>query len=121
GRFMFSATDFCTLACPWMALALAVMGVIVVRLQRTRNAQMQSPQLATRDEAIAALRQAEAKYRDIFENAVEGIFQTTPDGRYLSANRALARMYGFDSPAELMASIGDIERSLYLDPRRRGD
>ena len=39
---------------------------------------------------------AEAKYRSIFENAVEGIFQTTPDGHYLSANPALARIYGYD-------------------------
>ena len=45
-----------------------------------------------------ALREAEAKYRGIFENATEGIFQTTPEGRYLSANPALARMFGYDHP-----------------------
>ena len=49
-----------------------------------------------------ALRHAEAKYRSIVENAVEGIFQTTPDGHYLSANPALARIYGYDSTDELI-------------------
>jgi len=73
----------------------------------------------TRDEAVEALRRAEAKYRGIFENAIEGIFQTTPEGKYLSANPALARIYDYDSPEHLMASIGDIERQLYVEPGRR--
>jgi PAS domain S-box-containing protein len=80
-----------------------------------------SPQTLTRDEAVEALRCAEAKYRSIFENAIEGIFQTTPDGRYLSANPALARIYDYDSPYHLIAAIGDIERQLYVDPHRRDD
>jgi PAS domain S-box-containing protein len=75
----------------------------------------------TRDEAVEALRQAEAKYRGIFENAVEGIFQTSPDGKYLSANPALARIYDYDSPEQLIESIGDIERQLYVDAERRHD
>jgi PAS domain S-box-containing protein len=66
-----------------------------------------------------ALREAEAKYRSIFENATEGIFQTTPDGRYLSANPALARMFGFRSPEELMSSISHIQRQTYLIPQQR--
>ncbi|WP_448562925.1 adenylate/guanylate cyclase domain-containing protein [Trichothermofontia sp.] len=67
----------------------------------------------------AALREAEEKYRGIFENAIEGIFQTTIDGRYLSANPALARMYGYDSPADLMTHLTDIGEQLYVDPQRR--
>jgi len=55
-----------------------------------------------------ALRRAEENYRSIYENAIEGIFQTTPEGRYLSANPALARMLGYASPEDLMASIRDI-------------
>ena len=66
-----------------------------------------------------ALRQAEEKYRAMYENAVEGIFQTTPDGHFISANRALARMYGYDSPEQLVAALTDIEHQLYVDPRRR--
>ncbi|WP_448561266.1 PAS domain S-box protein [Trichothermofontia sp.] len=67
----------------------------------------------------AALRQAEQTYRSIFDNALEGIFQTTPAGQYLSANLALARIYGYDSPAELMAQFTDIAHQLYVDPNRR--
>ncbi|NEQ21822.1 MAG: PAS domain S-box protein [Microcoleus sp. SIO2G3] len=66
---------------------------------------------------IAELLQiSEAKYRHIFEHAVEGIFQATPDGRYLSANPALARIYGYESPAELIASLTNIGHQLYVDP-----
>jgi PAS domain S-box-containing protein len=63
-----------------------------------------------------ALRQAEEKYRSIFDNAVEGIFQSTPSGRYLSVNPALARMYGYESPEELMGSVTDIAHEVYVDP-----
>ena len=72
-------------------------------------------------EAEAALRDAEQKYRSIFENAIEGIFQTSPDGRYLSANPALARIYGYDSPAELTKAFTDIAGQLYVDPGRRAE
>jgi PAS domain S-box-containing protein len=71
------------------------------------------------EETIEALRRAEQKYRSIFENATEGIFQTTPEGKYLSANPALARMYGYDSPVELLADLVDISRQLYVEPDRR--
>ncbi len=63
-----------------------------------------------------ALRVAEAKYRSIFENSVEGIYQTTPDGRYISANPALARMLGFESPEELIEIRNDIRNQEYVDP-----
>jgi len=72
-------------------------------------------------EAETALRRAEEKYRNIFENAVEGIFQTTPDGRYLSVNPALARIYGYSSPAELANGVTDIAHQLYVDPTRRSE
>ncbi len=70
-------------------------------------------------ERTAQLRTAEKKYRSIFENSVEGIFQTTRDGRYISANPALARIYGYGSPWELIAALDDIERQLYIEPERR--
>ena len=69
----------------------------------------------------AALREAEHKYRGIFESVVEGIFQTTPDGRFLSANPMLARIYGFGTPEELVASFSDLSRQLYVDPNRRAE
>ena len=69
----------------------------------------------------AAVRQAEQKYRSIFEHCVIGIFQTTPEGQYLSANPALARMYGYNSPEELMGALTDISRQLYVKPGRRAE
>ena len=75
--------------------------------------------ITKREQAEAALREAEAKYRNIFENIVEGIFQTTPDGRYISANPALARIYGYDSPAEMIAGITSIQQQLYVVSNRR--
>jgi PAS domain S-box-containing protein len=62
--------------------------------------------ITARKQSEAAVRQAEAKFRDIFENAIEGIFQLTPAGRVLTANPALARMLGCDSPGELLAGAG---------------
>jgi len=58
-------------------------------------------------------------YCGVFDHLVEGIYRTTPDGHYLLANMALARIYGYDSPVELMASIKDIARQLYVEPGRR--
>ncbi|MEG4959682.1 MULTISPECIES: response regulator [unclassified Microcoleus] len=74
-----------------------------------------------RKRAEEALRQAETKYRSIFENAVEGIFQTTPNGRYLSANPALARIYGYESSTQMLAELTNLNRQLYVDPKRRAE
>ncbi|HVI51648.1 MAG TPA: EAL domain-containing protein [Candidatus Sulfotelmatobacter sp.] len=68
-----------------------------------------------------ALRQAEDRFRSIFENAIEGIFQTTEDGHYLAANPALARIYGYESPEQLMAGLTNIASQLYVDPTRRDE
>ena len=59
------------------------------------------------------LKATERKYRAIFENAVLGIVQTTFDGRIIVANRALASMLGYGSPAELASSVDDVGRQLY--------
>lgn len=69
--------------------------------------------------AEEALQTAEIKYRGIFENAVEGIFQTTPEGRYTTVNPMLAKLYGYDSPADLSSSLTNIQHQLYVDPNRR--
>lgn len=78
-------------------------------------------QTQSNDEIIEALRRAEQKYRSIFEHAVEGIFQTSPDGKYLSANPALARIYGYDSPTDLIAVLTDVGHQLYVHPERRAE
>ncbi len=72
-----------------------------------------------RHEADLALVRAEERYHSIFDHLVEGIFQTTPEGRYLIANTALARIYGYATPDELMASVTDIGERLYVMPGRR--
>lgn len=66
-----------------------------------------------------ALTDAKARYKNIFENAVEGIFQTSPSGRLFSVNPALARIFGYANPADMEASVPDIASTLYADPRRR--
>jgi PAS domain S-box-containing protein len=66
-------------------------------------------------------RQAEEKYRSIFENAVEGIFQTTVDGGFLTANPAMARILGYESPEELVGGISNIRDQLYVEPGRRDE
>ncbi|MFL6618527.1 MAG: putative bifunctional diguanylate cyclase/phosphodiesterase [Povalibacter sp.] len=77
--------------------------------------------ITERKESLQALREAERRYYNLFENAVEGIFRTTLDGQYLDANPALARIYGFESPAELIARLKDIRHQLYVDPSQRDE
>ncbi|WP_026100501.1 PAS domain-containing sensor histidine kinase [Fortiea contorta] len=73
------------------------------------------------ESAYHKLEITEAKYRSIFENAVEGIFQSSVDGRYITANPALARIYGYSRPEEVTANFTDIEHQLYVDSGRRAE
>jgi PAS domain S-box-containing protein len=75
--------------------------------------------LIQRKQTEDALQIAEEKYHSIVENAVEGIFQSSPDGRFLSANLALAKIYGYNSPEELIESIEDISGQIYVDSNCR--
>ncbi|MDI1249758.1 MAG: PAS domain S-box protein [Lacunisphaera sp.] len=72
-----------------------------------------------RRQAEEALQRAERQYREMFENALEGLYQTTPDGRFLRANAAMARLLGYTSPAALVATVNDVGRQLYVEPGRR--
>ncbi len=65
------------------------------------------------------LRETEKKYRNIFENATEGIFQTTVDGLFLSVNPSLAHIHGYNSPDELIKSIENTANQLYVNPEDR--
>jgi len=62
------------------------------------------------------IQESERKYRNIFENAVEGIFQTAPDGRFISINNSMAQYFGFESPAEMISSISDMALQCYANP-----
>lgn len=79
------------------------------RLQQQLRLQNQQLQ-----QEIAARQQADDRYRSIYENSILGIFQISPDGRFLSANPALAQIYGYDSPEELIRSINHIGQQLYI-------
>jgi PAS domain S-box-containing protein len=79
-------------------------GVIVVTLRDVRDR-----------------KRVEEKFHSVFDNTIEGIFQTTASGKYLSANPALARMYGYTSPRALMDGLTDIAGQLYVDPSRRAE
>ncbi len=68
-----------------------------------------------------ALQESEKNYRDVVDNAVEGIYQTTPEGQFLNANPAIAHILGYESPAELIAAISDIGKQIYVDPLRRSE
>lgn len=72
--------------------------------------------ITVRKRLEAAVHQAEEKYRIIYENSMEGIFQIDPEGHFLTANPALARIHGYDSPEELMKAVTDIPQQLYVDP-----
>lgn len=61
----------------------------------------------------------EEKYRAIVENSIDGIFQSSPDGRFIRLNSAMADMYGYDSAQEMIDSITDISSQIYVDPNAR--
>ncbi len=64
---------------------------------------------------------AEKRYQLIFENAIEGIYQSSPTGQYLEFNPALIRIYGYDSASDLQQNIRNIETQLYVDPKKRAE
>lgn len=77
-----------------------------------------SEDISMRKEMEFAVREAERKYRGIFNNAMIGILQATPDGRVVGANPAMASISGYDSPEDMIASITEMPRQFYADPKR---
>jgi PAS domain S-box-containing protein len=100
-----------------LLLLLGVVGISLLTLWRL--ARRVREEAAQRRGVVQKLRESEAKYRSIFDNAIEGMFQTTPEGRFITANKALARLYGYKSPEHLMESLSDISTQLYVDPAQR--
>ncbi|HVS03257.1 MAG TPA: two-component regulator propeller domain-containing protein [Thermoanaerobaculia bacterium] len=101
------------------AAAVVLLGLAVFRWRvgalRARQHEL-AALVAAREEALEALGQSERRYRELFEHLWEGVYQTSPDGRMLLANPALARMLGYGSVAELMRQS---VVSLYHDPSER--
>jgi PAS domain S-box-containing protein len=77
--------------------------------------------ITDRKRAEAALTLAEANYRSIFENALQGIYQSSPDGFYLCVNSAMARIHGYESPEQMMAMVEAIDHQIYVDPACRDE
>ena len=97
-------------------LVLTTIGLFISLLSELTHRETRRAEVS-----LESARQAEQKYRNIFDNALEGIFQTSPEGRFLVANPALARMFGFDSPEELISERADIPKQHYVDPKRRDE
>ena len=91
-------------------------GVVPIRLHRVLQNEIQK-----RQQADEALRLAENRYQSIFEHALEGIFQTSQEGKYMAANPALVKMYGYGSFDELAHNVNNIATQLYVDPDRRAE
>ncbi|MGC9367847.1 MAG: response regulator [bacterium] len=76
-------------------------------------------EISERKKAETALIESEKKFKDIYEHAVEGIFQTTLDGRFLNMNPAMVHYLGYDSKEDLLEECVDIEKQLYVVPEER--
>jgi PAS domain S-box-containing protein len=87
----------------------------------TRSKMAMIQDITERKETEKARKLAEEKYRGIFDHAVEGIYQSSPEGRFLSVNPAMAQIFGYGSPEAMLAGVADISEQLYVDPRRRDD
>ena len=75
--------------------------------------------ITERKQVEEKLRESEERYRSIFENAGEGLFQSTPEGRFISVNPSFARMLGYASPEELVSSTSDIAKQYYVNNEDR--
>lgn len=100
--------------------------LVTERLMRGPNGEVLGLRCTMQDisalkRAAAEIEQAEEKYRKIFENAIEGIFQSTPDGRYVNVNPAFAEIHGYSSPREMMDSVNEIGTRIYVKPARRNE
>jgi PAS domain S-box-containing protein len=84
-----------------------------------RHALVVARDISAQVAAEEATRQAWSKYRDIYENAPVGIYRSTPAGRYIDVNPRFAAMFGYASPAELLAAVTDIGGQLWCDPADR--
>ena len=94
---------------------------VVSQLELRRTVAALAQEVGQRRQVEQTLQHTEAEYRSIFENAVEGIYQTSPDGRYLRVNPMLAQIYGYESAAQLIGAVQNIQQQLYVRPDRRDE
>lgn len=102
-----------------LASAIAILSLLMLLPIWWIVLQVLQRYLQARKQAEQALRIAEENYRSIFENALKGIFQSSPKGHFISVNPALAKMYGYPSTKHLIASITDINKQIYVDQEKQ--
>ena len=107
--FSFSRLDLITALFLIISVTALAQITYVFHEQDLKQIKQQARQLA----------ESEEDYRSIFENAMDGIFQSTPGGKFLRVNPAMARIFGYVSPQEMTASVGDIRQILYINPDKR--
>lgn len=103
----------------WDEHRLAIIGTLMFIALQSGLIVVLVIQRRLRGRAEQFLRKAEEKYREIFEGALEGIFETSPEGRPLTANDSVARILGYDSPEEIMAGVQDLAAQVWMDPGDR--
>lgn len=97
------------------------MAVSMIRMDENRNMRVVGSftDMEEREKAEKALSEAERKYRGIWENAASGIYQVTPEGLFLSANPAMARILGYEGAEHLMREVRNAHQELFVTPRER--
>lgn len=93
--------------------------VSIIEIQGKKHTLSVLRNITERKRAEETLRQSEQNFRNLFENAVAGIFQTTPEGRLISVNNAFANIYGYNSSSEMLSEITDIAPQLYVNKEDR--
>ncbi|MDD5171367.1 MAG: PAS domain S-box protein, partial [Syntrophales bacterium] len=94
--------------------------VVTERTKDLRNAnEILQKEISERQRMEQDLSEKEDRYRRIFENAQEGIFRSTPEGRFIVLNPAAAKIFGYDSPVHAIRDITDISRQLFVEPEER--
>ncbi len=100
---------------------LSIGKTIGLAMANARHVNRIEAEIAERQRAEEALRESEAKYRGIFDNAAEGIFQSTLEGRFITVNPALVRILGYDSVADLLNGINSLPDQFYVNPAQRNE
>jgi len=103
----------------WLFIVLLIPLSVSILFILNRN-RLLLAEISSREKAEDELKMSEEKYRSIFENVPQGLYQTAPDGRFLSANVTMARMYGYETPEDMIKNTYNVGEQFYADPGRRG-
>ena len=122
--FQVGATDYITKPFAVQEVLVRVQNQLNLAQQRQQLSQQNTlliQEVRERTQIEQALTAAEMNYRSIFENATVGIFKASASGQLLSVNPSMARLYGYDSPEEMVATVENISRQIYSEPKRRDE